>query len=116
MNVEPGAQIESDGLANAEAVAPVTSPVNLGSGDEFTIRELVDLIGSVMEEIGQERQVTFAKQMIEYVALPVDDPRQRKPDISRANALLHWTPTWKLRDGIKEMALSYLRRMEDGEL
>jgi UDP-glucuronate decarboxylase len=106
---------------NAETIesptlAPVTSPVNLGSNVEFTIRDLVDVIQSVMEEINREKQVSIEKLKIEYVSLPVDDPRQRRPDITRAQELLQWSPTWKLKDGVREMALSYLKRIEDGEL
>lgn len=94
----------------------VTLPVNLGSDAEITIRELVDIITSVLDEISECRQTTAAKHEIQFASLPVDDPRQRRPDITRAKQLLDWTPKWKLRDGIKEMALSYLDRMETGEL
>jgi UDP-glucuronate decarboxylase len=94
----------------------VTSPVNLGNDVEFTIRELVNVIGTVLEEIGQEKGIAFEKLSIEYASLPVDDPRQRKPDITRANELLGWSPTWKLKDGIKEMALSYLQAIGNGQL
>lgn len=103
-------------LQESDTMAPVTSPVNLGNSEEFTIRELVDVIQGVLEEISQERNITIEKLKIEFVSLPVDDPRQRKPDISRAKALLGWSPTWKLKDGVKEMALSYLKRIEDGQL
>jgi len=108
-------------LMNAEpqessTMEPVTSPVNLGSSDEFTIRELVNVIESVLEEISRERGISIAKLKIEYVSLPVDDPKQRKPDTTRAKEMLKWSPKWKLREGIKEMALSYLKRIEDGEL
>jgi UDP-glucuronate decarboxylase len=99
-----------------EGQESVHLPVNLGSDAEITIQELVDIIITVLEEISETRQVSLAKHKIEFAALPVDDPRQRRPDITRAKQLLDWAPKWKLRDGIKEMALSYLDRMETGDL
>ncbi|UZJ54878.1 hypothetical protein CBS101457_004198 [Exobasidium rhododendri] len=95
---------------------PVTSPVNLGSGEEFTIRELVNVIREVLGEISAEKKMTFTELKIEHVSLPVDDPKQRKPDITRAKELLDWSPVWKLKDGVKTMALSYLKSIEDGRL
>jgi UDP-glucuronate decarboxylase len=95
---------------------PVTSPVNIGNDVEFTIAQLVDVIQSVLDEVAKERGTVSEKLRVENKALPVDDPRQRRPDISRAKELLNWTPTWKLVDGVKQMALSYLKRIEEGEL
>jgi UDP-glucuronate decarboxylase len=107
------ALMNADSRDNEE---PVTSPVNLGSNQEITIRELVDIITNVLDEISQTRPVSPNRHKIEYSSLPVDDPRQRRPDITRAEGLLGWSPKWALRDGIKEMALSYLDRMEAGQL
>jgi dTDP-glucose 4,6-dehydratase len=66
-------------------------PVNIGNPDEFTLLELAETV------IG----VTGSRSEIVYEALPTDDPKQRRPDISRARDLLGWAPTVKLRDGLQ---------------
>ena len=74
----------------------VTGPVNLGNPGEFTIRalaeEIIDLTGSASR--------------IVHMPLPVDDPKQRRPDISKANELFDWQPTVQLRAGL-EMTIAY---------
>jgi UDP-glucuronate decarboxylase len=69
----------------------VTGPINLGNPVEFTILELAE------EIIG----LTNSKSEIERRPLPVDDPRQRQPDISRARQTLGWNPGVPLRDGLR---------------
>ncbi|MDP2024896.1 UDP-glucuronic acid decarboxylase family protein [Sulfuriferula sp.] len=68
----------------------VTGPVNLGNPNEFTIRQLAEL---VVELTGSASQLV-------HRPLPQDDPRQRQPDISKAKALLDWEPTLPLREGL----------------
>ena len=68
-----------------------TGPVNLGNPDEFTMRELAEL---VREQVG-------ASVPIVHKPLPADDPRQRKPDIRTAQTALGWTPKVKLRTGLQ---------------
>jgi dTDP-glucose 4,6-dehydratase len=46
-------------------------------------------------------EVTDSSSEIVHEALPTDDPKQRRPDISRARALLDWEPTVSLRDGLQ---------------
>ncbi len=65
-------------------------PVNLGNPEEISIRELVKII----EEVARR------KIKIEYKELPEDDPRQRKPDISKARELISWDPQVNLRTGL----------------
>ena len=65
-------------------------PVNIGNPDEFTIIELVNLIG---EKLGHELSVTHKN-------LPTDDPQRRRPDISKAEEILSWKPKVKLKDGL----------------
>jgi UDP-glucuronate decarboxylase len=72
--------------------AEVTGPVNLGNPGEFTIRELAEL---TIEMIGSKSKLTFQ-------SLPQDDPKQRRPDISRAEAQLGWQPTVPLREGLRQ--------------
>lgn len=74
-------------------------PVNLGNPGEFTIKQLAEL---VMEICGSGAGV-------KYLPLPEDDPRQRKPDISRAQELLKWNPTIPLRTGL-ETTIAYFRK------
>jgi len=65
-------------------------PVNLGNPDEFTIKELAEVI----------IELTGAKSKLTYQPLPDDDPTQRQPDITLAKQRLDWEPTIKLRDGL----------------
>jgi len=78
-------------------------PVNLGNPGEFTINELARL---VLELTGSNSPVT-------YLPLPEDDPRKRRPDISRAKEILGWEPTVSLQDGLREM-LASLRQAPAG--
>src|ERR1700690_2207235 len=66
-------------------------PVNVGNPDEFTLLELAETV----------RELTGSSAEIVYEALPVDDPKQRKPDISRARELLGWAPQVSLREGLQ---------------
>lgn len=68
----------------------VTGPINLGNSTEFTIRELAE---AVIELTGSKSELLF-------LPLPEDDPRQRRPDLSKAKALLDWEPSTPLREGL----------------
>ena len=68
-------------------------PVNLGNPQEMTI-------GQIANEI---LALTDSKSQIVYRELPVDDPRVRQPDISRARALLDWEPSVSLADGLSQV-------------
>lgn len=74
-------------------------PVNLGNPEEFTMKELAD---EVAKATGREIR-------IEHLPLPPDDPRQRKPDITRARDLLGWQPRVKLAEGLKRTADYFTR-------
>jgi len=67
-------------------------PVNLGNPGEFNMLELATLVQDLM----------LSSPAIEFQPLPQDDPKQRKPDISRAQELLGWEPRIKLVDGLKK--------------
>lgn len=73
-------------------------PVNLGNPCEFTIKELA-------EEVAKSCN---AGSEVKYLPLPEDDPKQRKPDITRAQALLGWTPSIQLREGLGK-TVAYFR-------
>ena len=77
------------GLMNSDP--KITGPINLGNPVEFTIRELAE----------QVIELTGSASEIELKPLPVDDPRQRQPDIGKARELLGWEPTVALKDGLK---------------
>ena len=69
-------------------------PVNIGNPHEFTIRELAELV----------IEVTGATSELRFDPLPVDDPSQRKPDITLAREVLGWEPEVDLRTGIERTA------------
>ena len=69
-------------------------PVNIGNPNEFTVSELAEIVVDVVDSPSE----------VEYHPLPVDDPTQRRPDITRAKALLGWEPTVELREGIQRTA------------
>jgi len=71
--------------------AEFTGPVNLGNPDEFTILELAELVIAL----------TGSRSKLVRKPLPVDDPRQRCPDISLARQEIRWEPRIKLRQGLE---------------
>jgi dTDP-glucose 4,6-dehydratase len=66
-------------------------PVNIGNPDEFTLLELAETV----------KGVTASSSEIVFEALPVDDPKQRQPDITLARELLGWSPEVSLREGLE---------------
>jgi UDP-glucuronate decarboxylase len=68
----------------------VTGPINLGNPGEFTIRQLAEKVLAI----------TGSRSRIEVRPLPENDPMQRRPDITRAKALLDWQPTVALDEGL----------------
>jgi UDP-glucuronate decarboxylase len=68
----------------------ITGPINLGNPNEVSIRELAELV----------IEMTGSRARIVHRPLPQDDPRQRQPDISRAQEHLGWRPTTQLRAGL----------------
>ena len=75
-------------------------PTNIGNPDEFTIRELAQM---VLEETGSASE-------IDYRPLPTDDPRVRRPDIGIARTVLGWEPRVPLREGLRR-TIPYFRRL-----
>lgn len=74
-------------------------PVNLGNPEEFTIKHLADMLNKKFDK---------PLSNIEFKPLPQDDPKQRRPDISRAKSVLGWEPKVGIREGI-EATLRYFR-------
>jgi UDP-glucuronate decarboxylase len=86
-------------------VAGVHDPVNLGNPGEFTIKELAD---EVVKACGSRSGVRF-------LPLPQDDPKQRKPDIARAQTLLDWNPTISLSEGLQKTVAYFTQRVESNQ-
>ena len=73
-------------------------PVNIGNPTEMTMREFAEQI----------IQATHSKSKIVFKPLPQDDPKQRKPDITKARKILKWEPKVKLVDGLTD-TIAYFR-------
>ncbi len=78
-------------IALMESPDEVCGPVNLGNPAEFTMLELARLI---LDSTGSDAPISFHP-------LPVDDPRQRRPDVDLARDLLGWSPSTELKQGLK---------------
>ncbi len=76
-------------------------PVNIGNPNEFTVRQLAELV----------RELTGSSSVIKEHPLPTDDPKVRRPDITRARALLGWEPAIQLREGLAR-TIEYFRGLK----
>jgi UDP-glucuronate decarboxylase len=79
----------------------LVGPVNLGNPDEFTIRQLAELV----------IELTGSASELVYRPLPGDDPTRRQPDITLAREQLDWSPTVNLRDGL-ESTIEWFRSID----
>lgn len=87
-------------LMNAEA-EDIHQPVNIGNPAEFTMNELAEAVGR-----------TSGKEIsVRYLPLPADDPKQRRPDIGRAQRLLNWNPRVPLDEGLKKTVDYFAARL-----
>jgi UDP-glucuronate decarboxylase len=84
-----------------ESPRDVLGPINLGNPEEFVIRELAEIV----------IEMTGSRSKIEYHKMPVDDPQQRQPDISKAKELLAWQPGIALRDGLTRTIAYFEERL-----
>ena len=92
-------------LMNTEAASDGTSihdPVNLGNPGEFTMRQLAE---EVARACGTDVK-------LRHCPLPQDDPRQRRPDITRAQNLLGWQPSVPLREGLGRTVAYFAERVK----
>lgn len=76
------------------------NPCNIGNPDEYTVKQLAEIVV----------ELTGSKAPITYEPLPEDDPKVRKPDITRAKALLGWTPKVDVRAGVRR-TIDYFRTL-----
>jgi dTDP-glucose 4,6-dehydratase len=74
------------------------NPTNIGNPDEYTVRQLAELVV----------ELTGSSSPIEHRELPTDDPKVRKPDITRARTMLGWEPSVHVRDGVAR-TIEYFR-------
>jgi len=96
-----------DGLVRLmNAPYDVIGPINLGNPTEFTVLELASLV----------IDLTGSRSRIVYRPLPQDDPRQRRPDISKANDILKWTPWTPLREGLRRTTEYFEKLLSDQNL
>ena len=84
-----------------ESPQDVVGPINLGTPEEFTVRELAEIV----------IEMTGSRSKIDYHVLPVDDPQQRQPDITKAKELLGWQPGIALRDGLTRTITYFEERL-----
>jgi UDP-glucuronate decarboxylase len=91
-----------EGLIRLMNSEELHDPVNLGNPGEFTIRQLGEEVIRLCD----------SKSTFTNLPLPQDDPRQRKPDISRAQQTLGWNPTIPLREGLERTVADFKRRMK----
>ncbi len=95
-----------DGMMRAMSTpASFTGPVNLGNPKEFTILELAE---TVIRKTGSKSKIVSRP-------LPVDDPRQRRPDITLAERVLDWRPSVSLEDGLNETIAYFRKRLAEGK-
>jgi UDP-glucuronate decarboxylase len=90
-----------EGLVRLMQADELYDPVNLGNPGEFSIRQLAEEIAACC---GREPRIS-------YRPLPQDDPTHRRPDISRARALLGWEPTVALREGLERTVRYFAGRL-----
>jgi UDP-glucuronate decarboxylase len=86
--------------------AAVTGPINLGNPNEFTIGELAEM---VIDLVGGASRIV-------HRPLPVDDPKQRRPDIGLARQLLKWEPSVQLRQGLLRTIQYFETRLSKGRV
>jgi len=81
-----------------------TEPTNIGNPDEFTIRELAELV----------LELTGSNSPIEHRPLPSDDPKVRQPDIAVAERILDWRPAITLEEGLRR-TIPYFKKLVEEE-
>jgi UDP-glucuronate decarboxylase len=87
-------------LMNNEYVGPV----NLGNPDEYTILQLAQAVQNLVNPDAE----------IQFEPLPSDDPRRRRPDITRAKTWLNWEPSVPLQEGLKLTIEDFRERIKNG--
>ena len=89
-----------EGISKVVHAPSVTSPINLGNPQEFTMKELAETI----------LRLTGSKSKLVFQPLPSDDPKQRNPNISRANTEINWKPKVNLESGLAR-TIEYFKKI-----
>jgi UDP-glucuronate decarboxylase len=90
-----------EGLIRVSRLEALEGPMNLGNPGEFTMLELATLV----------RELTSSEAPLEFRPLPVDDPKQRRPDITKAKALIDFEPTVPLQTGLARTIADFRQRL-----
>ncbi len=90
-----------EGLIRLMNTDGLHEPINLGNPGEFTIRQLGEEVIAICD----------STSAFTHLPLPADDPRQRKPDITKAQTLLGWHPTIPLREGLQRTVADFIPRI-----
>ena len=77
-------------------------PTNIGNDKEFTVQQLADLV----------LRLTGSKSVIQREPLPVDDPKIRQPDLTRARSTLNWGPTVPLEEGLRKTIVYFQNELK----
>jgi len=83
----------------------IPGPINIGNPGEFTMIELAEMV----------LRLTGARSKLVHQPLPADDPKQRRPDITKAKALLNWEPKVALEEGLGRTIAYFRELVESGE-
>ena len=86
-------------------LSEVNDPVNIGNPRELTVKEIAETI----------IKMTGATSQLVNRPLPVDDPKIRRPDITRARTLLHWEPTVQIEQGLVDTIEYFRGKIEKAE-
>jgi dTDP-glucose 4,6-dehydratase len=81
-------------------LSDVPDPVNIGNPAELSVLEFARTI----------RELTGTRSEIVFRPLPVDDPKVRQPDITKAKSILNWSPVVKLEDGLQR-TIDYFKKL-----
>ena len=90
--ISPGIRLSKSIEGQPAGNADIHAPMNIGNPGEFTVIQLAQMV----------IELTGSRSVVEYRPLPVDDPRVRQPDISRARRVLGWEPKVELEDGLRK--------------
>ena len=90
-----------EGFVRVSRLPQLDGPMNVGNPGEFTVAELANMV----------IELTGSKSTVEDRPLPADDPKQRKPDITRAKELIGFEPRVPLREGLTRTIANFKERM-----
>jgi len=95
-----------------------TRPVNIGSGDEFTILDFAREVRDIVERVKREDDMPLPEKRPEIIhgPIPQDDPQRRRADTRRAKEILGWENRWTVAMGVEEMVRYYMAKMSEGSL